>query len=189
MANTVVSRILCPRNYRELKAHADKIGMSYSCSVWDITSARDIVSLQPDLAKVGSPSNMHWEMMAVLRDEYTGYVHISTGMTTPEEIEQIVQFWEQGKEREKTRYSLQLHIWIPSTARRCLSASFLNCRKYSHSVKAGFLDTTMVLRSTVPRILLVLCGTKDTLPRIAHGKERTMLHRSSRVGWRSWSVT
>merc|ERR1712007_346591 len=29
--------------------------------------------------------------------EYAGEVHISTGMTTKEEVEKIVQFWEEGK--------------------------------------------------------------------------------------------
>ena len=92
--------------HRTLKAHADSIGLGYSCSVWDCTSAREIVSLQPDLIKVGSPSNMHWEMQKILRDEYTGDVHISTGMTTKAEIEQIVSFWEQGKGDAKNRVVL-----------------------------------------------------------------------------------
>ena len=41
----------------------------YSCSVWDTTSAREIVSINPPLIKVGSPSNQHFEMQKVLRDE------------------------------------------------------------------------------------------------------------------------
>ena len=129
------------QEHRELKAHADKIGIGYSCSVWDITSARDIVSLQPDLIKVGSPSNMHWEMMAVLRDEYTGYVHISTGMTTPEEIEQIVQFWEQGKGDAKDRvilYNCTSGYPVPLED-VCLLELVKLQEKYSHRVKAfGF---------------------------------------------------
>ena len=64
--------------HQRSQAHANSIGLGYSCSVWDITSAREIVSLQPDLIKVGSPSNMHWEMMKILRGEYEGGVHIST---------------------------------------------------------------------------------------------------------------
>ena len=58
--------------HRELKKHCDEIGLLYSCSVWDTTSAREIVSINPPLIKVGSPSNQHWEMQKVLRDEYTG---------------------------------------------------------------------------------------------------------------------
>ena len=77
-----------------LKFYCDKIGLGYSTSVWDTTSAKEIVSLNPDLIKVGSPSNQHFEMMKVLRDEYEGDIHVSTGMTTKEEIEGIVQFFE-----------------------------------------------------------------------------------------------
>jgi len=93
-------------DHKELKKHCDEIGLTYSCSVWDTTSAREIVSLNPALIKVGSPSNQHWEMQKVLREEYTGDVHISTGMTTKEEIEKIVQFWEEGKGNAKERVVL-----------------------------------------------------------------------------------
>merc|ERR1712054_473098 len=75
-------------------------------SVWDTTSAEEIVSLNPKLIKVGSPSNQHWDMQRVLRDEYCGEVHISTGMTTKDEIEKIVTFWEQGKGDAKNRVVL-----------------------------------------------------------------------------------
>lgn len=94
------------KQHAELKEHCDKIGLGYSCSVWDITSAKEIASIKPDLIKVGSPSNTHWEMQKILRDEYSGDVHISTGMTTKEEIEQIVQFWEEGKGDAKNRLVL-----------------------------------------------------------------------------------
>merc|ERR1711977_788804 len=70
------------------------------------TSAKEIASLNPPLIKVGSPSNQHWEMQKVLRDEYSGMVHISTGMTTKDEVEKIVSFWEQGKGNAKERVIL-----------------------------------------------------------------------------------
>ena len=159
---------LCQPPYPRHAQHCDEIGLGYSCSVWDTTSAKEIVSLNPDLIKVGSPSNQHWEMQKVrasmhrarlrvplehaparwrachrfahllaarrhvcppcvlpscafrrlawphlspplaqvLRDEYSGDVHISTGMTTKEEIEKIVQFWEEGKGNAKKRLVL-----------------------------------------------------------------------------------
>merc|ERR1719373_960169 len=93
-------------DHKILQDHCKKIGLEYSCSVWDTTSAKDIVSLNPALIKVGSPSNQHWEMQKVLRDEYSGDVHISTGMTTKEEIESIVKFWEDGKGDAKNRVVL-----------------------------------------------------------------------------------
>merc|ERR1719353_2033201 len=45
-------------------------------------------------------------MQKVLRDEYEGDVHISTGVTTKEEIENIVIFWEEGKGDAKNRLIL-----------------------------------------------------------------------------------
>jgi N-acetylneuraminate synthase len=87
---------LSVEQHKELKEYCDSIELGYSCSVWDVTSAREIVSLEPDLIKVGSPSNLHWEMMRILRDQYSGDVHISTGMTTKGEVEEIVKFWEEG---------------------------------------------------------------------------------------------
>merc|ERR1712151_779222 len=83
-------------DHRELQKHCQSIGIEYSCSTWDLTSAREIVQLNPCLIKVGSPSNTHWDMMEYLRDHYAGEVHISTGMTTKDEIEEIVKFWEEG---------------------------------------------------------------------------------------------
>jgi len=93
-------------DHRELQAHCKSIDLEYSCSVWDTTSAHEIVSLNPSLIKVGSPSNQHWEMQEVLRDHYTGDVHISTGMTTKDEMEKIVSFWEKGKGNAKKRVVL-----------------------------------------------------------------------------------
>merc|ERR1712217_344038 len=70
------------------------------------TSAKEIVQLNPSLIKVVSPSNTHFKMMKVLRDEYTGEVHISTGMTTKEEIDKLVNFWEEGAGDAKNRVVL-----------------------------------------------------------------------------------
>merc|ERR1719261_976467 len=60
------------------------------------------------MIKVGSPSNQHWEMQKVLRDEYSGDVHISTGMTTKDEIDEIVRFWEDGRGNAKNRVVLYI---------------------------------------------------------------------------------
>jgi N-acetylneuraminate synthase len=93
-------------HHRILQKHCEEIGLGYSCSVWDVTSAKEIVSLNPALIKVGSPTNLHFEMQAILRDQYTGDVHISTGMTTKDEVERIVKFWEEGKGDAKNRLVL-----------------------------------------------------------------------------------
>lgn len=77
--------------HRELKAYCDDLGIGYSASVWDITSARDVISLNPDFIKVGSPCNNNYDLISVLYNEYGGDVHISLGMSSREEIEILVQ--------------------------------------------------------------------------------------------------
>merc|ERR1719316_1562217 len=132
---------LSVQDHKELQDHCKKIGLEYSCSVWDTTAARDIVSLNPKLIKVGSPSNQHWEMQQVLRDEYSGEIHISTGMTTKEEIEKIVKFWEDGKGDAKNRvvlYNCTSGYPVPFDDVCMLELNHLK-EKYGHRVKSlGF---------------------------------------------------
>ncbi len=90
------------QQHAELKQYAESIGIGYSTSVWDVTSANEIIELIPDLIKVPSACNNNFEMLQLLRDEYHGEVHVSFGMTTQEEEEAIVKFFEwngQAKDR------------------------------------------------------------------------------------------
>jgi len=92
--------------HRELKAECEANGIVYSTSVWDTTSAREIASLAPALIKVPSACNLHFEMLGVLADEYGGEVHLSFGMTTHDEEEAIVRFFEErGRARDLVIYS------------------------------------------------------------------------------------
>ena len=81
--------------HAELKSYCEKIGIGYATSVWDITSAKEIISLNPDFIKVPSACNNHFEMLKVLRDQYSGYVQISMGMTTKDEEQEIISFFEE----------------------------------------------------------------------------------------------
>lgn len=83
--------------HRELKIYCDEKNIGYSSSVWDITSAREIIGLNPAFIKVPSACNNHQEMLKILRDEYGGEVHISMGMTTHEEENKIVKLFEDIK--------------------------------------------------------------------------------------------
>jgi N-acetylneuraminate synthase len=83
--------------HRELQECCEKFGVSYSSSVWDITSAREIASLNPKLIKIGSPTNTHWDLHKFLCENYEGEIHVSFGMTTHEEMDRIVQLYEDHK--------------------------------------------------------------------------------------------
>jgi len=78
--------------HRELKALCDDIGIGYSSSVWDTTSAYEITELNPDFIKVGSPSNNNFEVLDILYNNYRGNVHISTGMTTKTELDTLFEY-------------------------------------------------------------------------------------------------
>lgn len=66
--------------HKRLKAFCESVDIGYSCSVWDVISAREIIGLQPDYIKVPSACNMDTELLSVLSEEYDGDIHISTGM-------------------------------------------------------------------------------------------------------------
>ena len=79
--------------HKLLKKYCEEIGIEYSTSVWDVTSAEEMVSFNPNFLKVPSACNNHFEMLEVLRDDFKGEVHISLGMTTQKEEKEIVDFF------------------------------------------------------------------------------------------------
>lgn len=85
--------------HAELKQYCEDIGIKYSSSVWDITSANEIISLRPDFIKIPSACNHHFKMMKILRDQYGGDIHISFGMTTKKERQDVIDFWIPCSER------------------------------------------------------------------------------------------
>jgi len=81
--------------HQELKDYCESIGVEYCTSVWDVTSATEIIALNPGFIKVPSACNNNYPMLKVLRDTYQGEVHISFGMTTQAEEEEVVKFFEE----------------------------------------------------------------------------------------------
>lgn len=80
--------------HQQLKIWCEEFGITYSTSVWDVTSAQEIASLNPKMIKIPSASNMHWKMLDYLTHNYGGEIHLSTGMTSKNEIETIVDFFD-----------------------------------------------------------------------------------------------
>jgi sialic acid synthase len=81
---------------KELMEYCNSIDIVYSTSVWDVTSAKEMVSFDPEFLKVPSACNNNFDMLKVLRDEYKGQVQLSIGMTSKYEVEEIVKFFEEG---------------------------------------------------------------------------------------------
>lgn len=80
------------QQHEELKKTCDTIGVVYSTSVWDLTSAKEIVALQPAFIKIPSASNLKFDILEYLCDNFGGEIHISLGMTTREEEKKIIDF-------------------------------------------------------------------------------------------------
>lgn len=77
--------------HRQLAAWCKEFNIGYSSSVWDLTSADEIASLYPAFIKVPSACNLNFPMLELLARNFGGEIHISLGMTTPEEVAEIVE--------------------------------------------------------------------------------------------------
>ena len=82
------------KKHAQLKEWCEEAGITYSTSVWDMTSAKEIASLKPKFIKIPSACNTHFEMLQWLCDNYQGEIQLSFGMTTHAEEEQIVTLFE-----------------------------------------------------------------------------------------------
>ena len=92
--------------HRMLKTYCEELGIGYATSVWDMTSAKQIAELQPRTIKIPSACNLVWPMLEYLCKNFSGEIHISTGMTSDDEVEKIVAFFEQrGRNRYVVLYS------------------------------------------------------------------------------------
>lgn len=80
--------------HKQLQEWCLEAGVEYSTSVWDLTSAKEIVTLNPKLIKVPSACNLNRPLLSYLCDEFGGEIHLSFGMTTKDEEENIVSFFE-----------------------------------------------------------------------------------------------
>lgn len=97
-----------------LKLFCEQAGLTYSTSVWDMTSAREIVSLRPTMIKVPSACNLHFELLEYLADEFRGEIHVALGMTSRKEEEQIVELLaSKGRGRSLVLYACTSGYPVP----------------------------------------------------------------------------
>lgn len=120
---------------RELKEYCEELGITYSTSTWDLTSAKEIASLEPELIKIPSACNNNYEMLGWLCDNYKGEIHASTGMTTKDEIEDLVSFFEsKGRNKDLVLYNCTSGYPVPFEDVCLLEITRLK-EKYGHRVK------------------------------------------------------
>ena len=100
--------------HAQLKAWCEEAGMVYSTSVWDMTSAREIAGINPKLIKIPSACNLKFDMLGWLCENYGGQLHVSFGMTSREEEERVVRFFEErGRAKDLVIYSCTSGYPVP----------------------------------------------------------------------------
>ncbi|MBV4421990.1 N-acetylneuraminate synthase family protein [Clostridium tyrobutyricum] len=121
--------------HKELKRFCEEMGVEYSTSVWDLTSAREIASLKPKLIKIPSACNNHYTMLDWLCKNYNGEIHISLGMTTHDEEEKLIQFFkERNRNKDLVIYACTSGYPVPVEDLCLLEISRIK-KKYEDTVK------------------------------------------------------
>ncbi len=72
-----------------LMKYCKKKKIEYSCSAWDIDSAKELTELKLEYIKIPSACNLDFEMITYLCKNFKGGIHISLGMTSLKEEKKI----------------------------------------------------------------------------------------------------
>ena len=76
-----------------------EVGIGYSVSVWDVQSAQNIISLEPDYIKIPSAMNENYKLLDYLFENFNKDIHISLGMISKENRETLYKYLEDKKDR------------------------------------------------------------------------------------------
>jgi N-acetylneuraminate synthase len=125
--------------HKQLKSWCTEFGIEYSTSVWDVTSAKEICTLNPTLIKIPSACNLNRSLLEYLCEYFKGEIHLSFGMTTKEEEEMIVSFFEsKRRNNDLVIYSCTSGYPVPFKDVCLLEIKRLR-EQFAHRVKAiGF---------------------------------------------------
>ncbi len=125
--------------HKQLQAWCEEYGIEYSTSVWDVTSAKEIAALKPGLIKIPSACNLNKPLLEYLCDNYEGEIHLSFGMTTKQEEEDIISFFEsKGRNMDLVLYNCTSGYPVPFEDICLLEITRMH-EAYAHRVKAiGF---------------------------------------------------
>lgn len=78
------------QTHKQIKDFCDENNISYGCSVFDVPSAKEIISINPGFIKIPSPANNNYELIKYVCKNFKGEIHISFGMTYQDEFEKII---------------------------------------------------------------------------------------------------
>jgi N-acetylneuraminate synthase len=123
----------------ELQQYCHELDITYASSVWDITSAKEVASLNPPFIKVPSAANTNTALIRWLCENFHGELHISTGMTTRDEADALVNLFVQyRRNHDLVLYNCISGYPVPFEDLCLLEISAMK-EKYSHKIKSlGF---------------------------------------------------
>ena len=100
--------------HRQLKSWCEDWGAEYSTSVWDLTAAKEIATLEPKMLKIPSACNLDHGLLEWLIANYHGEIHLSFGMTTHAEEAQIVDMFQKaGRHQDLVIYACTSGYPVP----------------------------------------------------------------------------
>lgn len=141
--------------HRKLKEVCELWNVEYMCSVWDLTSAKEICSLSPHKIKIPSACNLNYEMLDWIAQNFSGEIHISLGMTKQQEEKDIIDFFEKrGRIKDVVIYSCTSGYPVPFDDICLLEISRL-MKEYGGKVKAiGFSGHHLGIAADVAALAL-----------------------------------
>jgi N-acetylneuraminate synthase len=126
--------------HAELMHCCTENNVTYSTSVWDLTSAKEIVALSPCMIKIPSACNLNAPLLEYLCNNYIGDIHVSFGMTTIPEQQLIFNlFKSKGRLANFVLYSCTSGYLVPADQVCLLDISRLK-EKYNdvYHIPIGF---------------------------------------------------
>ncbi len=87
--------------HKKIQSYCKKKKIEYMCSAWDLTSLKELISLRVKHIKIPSACNNNYELLSYLFKNFSGYCHISLGMTTKSEERKIIKLSKKYKKNKK----------------------------------------------------------------------------------------
>jgi sialic acid synthase len=78
--------------HESLKEYCEKLNIIYAVSVFDLTSAKECISIASKIIKIPSALNLDFKILEYVCKNHFGEIHISTGMTSFDELNSIIDF-------------------------------------------------------------------------------------------------
>ena len=86
-------------DHKYLSKFCKKNNIKYATSVWEVESAKEIIKsgIKMDYIKIPSACNLDYDLLYYLIKKFKKKIHISTGMTSENEIRKIIKFFKKYK--------------------------------------------------------------------------------------------